>query len=95
MWLTMYNNKCYVKMLSLMEPGVYTTQATTYNAYCKAQEAVERVIKYQDLVDHLPEFHSMTLQIQQSETNFQNRTLEIDKTHPKITRGWCPYLRFW
>ena len=68
---------------------------TTYNAYCKAQEAVESVIKYQDLVDHLPEFHSMTLQIQQSETNFQNRTLEIDKTHPKITRGWCPYLRFW
>jgi hypothetical protein len=45
--------------------------STTYDAYCKAQEMVERVIKYEDVVNHLPKFHSMQLKIRTSEESFE------------------------
>ena len=49
-----------------------------YECYCKAQESVERCLKYSDLAAHLPAFHALTLDLQRTEADFQARSLAID-----------------
>lgn len=61
-----------------------------YEPYCKAQEGVERCLKYSDLAEHLAEFHAMTLTLRRTEAEFQSQALNpVRATIPWWSRLLC------
>lgn len=90
--VTLLLNKSHERMKhalteEAMQAACKHYRTEVYSSYCKAQEAIERILTYEDLARHLPTFHAMRLNVQEAETNFANRTTDIHNQECR-NEGW-------